>query len=194
MALSASVLGGLIDANLATAGAIGSKRTVFANAVADGIVLSIVGKTFVTSDVGSGLGGTGTGTGIIGLIPANMTSLALATMTSQGTNAAPLMNAIMMATTQHLSTAASLASVDPFVAVGVGTITVGSIAVVQVEMTANILAQLTTAGAIGTNLANLCLAISTGITTNIISTGTGTLVITGIPGLPSAGAGTGVIS
>lgn len=191
--LSASVLGGLIDANLASAGAVGSKRTIFSNAVAAGIVMSIVGKSFTTTDVGlTPSAGTGTGTGITGLSASTMKSLALAVMVSQGSKADPLMNAIMMAVVQHLSSAADLSSIDSPVYLGTGTIDVGSIAVVVSEMSSNILSQLNSAGAAGSKRANLSLAIATGVVNNILAAGTGTLTITGAaPPLPVPGTGTG---
>lgn len=198
MSLSASALGSLIDANLASAGAVGSNRTIFANKVAAGIVMSIVGKTFTTNDVGTVPGvGAGTGTGITGLSSSTMASLAVATMTSTGTNAMPMMTAIMNGVVSHLSSSASLASVDTPVYLGTGTIVVGSIPVVIAEMAGNIESQLSGAGAVGVNLPNLCLSIATGICTNIISSGTGTLTITGSPTgtpAPGSGSGTGVIS
>lgn len=191
--LSASVLGGLIDANLASAGAVGSKRTIFSNKVAAGIVMSIVGKSFTTSDTGLTPGaGTGTGTGITGLSSSSMKSIALSTMVSQGDKADPLMNAIMMAVVQHLSAAADLSSNDSPVYLGTGTIDVGSIAVVISEMSGNILSQLNSAGAVGAKRANLSLAIATGVVTNILAAGTGSLTITGAaPPIPVPGSGTG---
>jgi len=198
MALSDSVLGGLIDGNLSGAGAVGVNRTVFSNKVAKGIVMSTVGKSFTTADVGLTPGaGVGTGTGITGLDSMAMTSAALAVMTSEGDNAQPLMVAIMDAVKTHFSAAADLSSIDSPVYLGTGLIVVGSIGVVISEMKGNIKTQLQGAGANGSNLDNLCLAIATGVVSNILAAGTGTLTITGaappLP-VPGAGSGTGLIA
>src|SRR5271170_261855 len=131
MALSANVLSGLIQANLEAFGADGYNLTKFCDGVAAGVVMSIVGQTFTTMDVGTIPGnGTGTGTGIVGLSSSAMETVALAAMSSRGVNAPNLMNAIMSAVVTHLGAAASLASVDAPVYLGTGTIVVGSISVV----------------------------------------------------------------
>lgn len=198
MALSASVLSGLIKTNLQGFGANGSNLTKFCDGVAAGVVMSIVGQSFVTLDVGTVPGnGIGTGIGITALSPSTMESIALAAMSSQGSNAANLMNAIMTGVVTHLSSAASLSSIDVPVFLGTGTIVVGSITVVASAMSSNIKTQLQSQGAQGSNLTNLCDAIADGIVTNILSSGTGILVITGSPTgvpVPGTGSGTGTIS
>jgi len=193
MALSASVLANLIETNLQGYGANGSNLSKFCIAVATGIVMSIVGQSFTTLDVGTVPGtGAGTGVGITGLSQSTMVNLALAVMVSRGSNAANLMNAIMMAVVTHLGTA-SLSTIDTPVFLGTGTVVVGSITVVEGAMASNILTQMQGQGAHGSNLSNLCTAIATGIASNILSAGTGTLVITGSPsGVPVPGTGTGV--
>src|SRR5580700_10329751 len=103
MALSASALSALIKSNLQAVGANGSNLQKFCDAVAAGIVMSIVGQSFTSSDNGLVPGiGTGTGTGITGLMPSSMANMALSAMSSQGSNASKLMNAIMMAVESHL--------------------------------------------------------------------------------------------
>lgn len=196
MSLSAAVLGNLIDSNLAGFGAVGSNRTIFSNAVATGIVNTLVGKNFTTNDTGSGTAGTGTGTGVTGLSPSTMVSIALPVMISQGSNANNLMTAIMNATVTHLQSAASLTSVDPDVGIGTGIVVIGSFGVTIIEMTTNINNALLTAGANGSNRQNLSQAISTGIITNLLASGTGTLTITGGSSLPpgTSGTGTGTLS
>lgn len=198
MSLSASVLGGLIDSNLASAGAHGINRTKFCDAVARGIVESIVNQTFTTADVGLVPGaGTGMGTGMTSLDSSMMTSTALATMTRQGINAFKLMNAIMTAVVSHLSSASSLASVDTPVFSGVGTVVIGSWSITKSLMESNIKTELQNVGAHGINTPNLSKAIATGIVTNILADGTGTLTITGSPFTtpsPGTGSGTGIIT
>ena len=198
MALSASTLGSLIAANLSTEGAIGANRVIFSNAVAAGLVMSIVGKAFATTDTGTVPGnGNGSGTGIVGLSSSNMTSVAVAALPTTGVNAEPLMRAIMMATQAHLASAATLTSTHTPVFAGTGTVVVGSIPVVISEMAGNIDTQLGNAGANGSNRMILSTAIATGVVTEILAAGTGTVTITGSPtGTPSpgSGSGSGVIS
>lgn len=198
MALSPSVLASLIQANLAGYGANGSNLGVFCTAVATGIVMSVVGKTFTTIDVGTVPGvGTGTGIGITGLSSSIMKSTALGLMSSQGENAPNLMQAITDAVVAHLSTAATLSSVHTPVFLGTGTIVPGSIAVIPAEMSSNIDSQLQANGAQGENRTQLATAIGTGVAMNILSLGSGIVVITGSPTgipVPGAGSGTGTIS
>jgi hypothetical protein len=200
MALDAQVLGGLIDQNLQAMGAIGSNRIIFSNAIALGVVQHISGKPFVTVDVGviPALGnGNGIGTGIMSLDPATMTQIAISVMISTGYNAFKLMSAIMNAVVQHLSTSATLTTVNVPVFLGTGTVTVGSIGVDIPNLKEALVTALRAIGANGYNLENLCLAIATGIVTNILSNGTGTVTITGLPNgtpIPGGGVGQGVIT
>ena len=199
MALSASVLANLIETTFRAPpyNANGTNLSRFCLAISTGVVNSIVGKSFITVDVGSVAGvGVGAGIGISGLVSNTMQTTALNTMTRQGPNAAKTMKVIMDSVVTHLGSA-TLVSADTPVFVGAGTITVGSIAVNVSEMQNNILIQLNGQGASGSNRSNLALAIATGIVNEILAAGTGTLVITGTPsGTPSpgVGAGTGTIS
>lgn len=198
MPLSAPALGALIDSNLQAVGAKGSNKTKFCNAVARGIVNSIIGVAFATTDAGTTPGfGVGTGIGITGLSSSAMKSMALSLMSTKGENADKLMQAIMNATVIHLSTSASLSSVNSPVFLGTGTIILESIAVVSATMISNIDSELQGIGANGTNRAKLARAIGTGIASNIVSSGSGTVVITGTPvgaPTPGTGSGTGTIS
>lgn len=198
MALSPTVLAGLINSNLTSVGANGSNLTPFCTAVGAGIVMSIVGKPFTTLDTGLVTGiGAGVGTGITGLNSGDMVSIALSQMATTGDNAEKLMQAIMNATVTHLG-AASLVSVDPIVFAGAGAIVVGTIGVIQTQMASNIDSQLSAVGAKGNNRTHLANAIAAGIAEQILSAGTGTLVITGSPTVPTpvpgTGSGSGTIS
>lgn len=197
MALSATVLANLIKTNLLANDANGENLTKFCNAVGLGIVQSISGKAFTTSDFGTVPGfAMGTGTGITGLTSSLMQSAAIAAMSSTGVNAAKLMQSIMDATVQHLSTAAALNSVHTFVWDGTGTIDIGSIAVTIPNMASNIDAALAAEDATGYKRADLALAIATGIVSNILAAGSGTVTIVGFgtDGGPAAGSGTGTIT
>jgi hypothetical protein len=198
MSLSASALGSLIDSNLTGFGANGSNKTIFSNAVAAGIVMSIAGKAFATIDIGTIPGsGIGSGTGLTGMSSSNMASIALGVMPSTGLNAPNLMQAIMNAVVAHLGSSATLTSTHTPVFAGSGTIVVGSIPVTISEMASNIDSQLGLAGAAGSNRTILSTAIATGIVTEILAAATGTVTISGSPsGIPvgGGGSGSGVIS
>lgn len=197
MPLSSNILSGLIKSNLAAVGANGSNLSIFCDAVAKGIVESIVGKAFATLDTGTVPGiGTGVGIGILGLSSPIMKSTALSLMDSKGVNADKLMQAIMDATVTHLSVA-TLMSNDTPVFLGTGIVVVGSIAVMTGEMSGNIDSELQNVGAKGVNRTKLATAIGTGVASNILSSGTGTLIITGSPigtPVPGSGSGIGIIS
>lgn len=191
--LSSSALSGLIRDNLAgNYNANGYNLQKFCDAIATGIVMSIAGKSFTTSDIGTIPGtGVGHGTGIAGLSSSTMQNTALSLMISRGYNAGNLMISIMDSVVTHLGSA-TLTSSDSPVFVGTGTIAVGSIAVSASEMSNNITSQFEAQGAIGSNYGNLSTAIGTGVANNIIASGTGTLSITGSPsGITSPGSGTG---
>jgi hypothetical protein len=196
--LSPTVLSALIKANMISYGANGSNLQKFCDAVASGILAHTIGASFTTND--SGLisnTGTGTGTGITGLSSSTMVSLALADMFRQGVNAPHLMQAIMDATVSHLSSSATLMSTDTEVYSGTGMIVIGSISVTVSQMSSDIDSALLAQGANGSNRTRLAHAIATGIATNILSSGTGTLTITGTPAppfTPGTDTGTGTIS
>lgn len=198
MALSPSVLAGLISSNLTSEGAKGANLQKFCAAVGAGIVQSIVGKAFTTTDVGLVIGaGAGTGVGVIGLSNSQMISVALSQMATKGRNAEKLMSAIMNATVTHLGSA-TLTTVNAPVFVGAGTVVVGSIAVVESQMALNIDTQLQGVGAKGKNRTHLANAIAAGVARQIIAAGTGTVTIVGSvivpPPVAGAGVGTGTIS
>jgi hypothetical protein len=198
MALSASILANLIQTNLQNFGAKGNNLTKFCNAIATGVVTSIVGQSFTTLDTGTITGsGTGTGIGITGLSASDMEQIALSLMSSRGSNAANLMNAIMNAVVTHLSNATTLMTIDAPVYLGTGTIVIGSFTITASEMGHNIDSQLALQGAIGSNRTQLANVIAAGIVENILSSGTGTLVITGSgspPPLSGTGTGIGTLS
>lgn len=190
MSLSATVLGGLIDANLAGDGAIGPNRTSFSYAVARGIVNHFVGKNFQTSDSGNGLGGTGSGIGILALNSSNMATIAYNSMTSHGPKANSFWNAIMSAVVTHLQGATQLTTTNPDVGVGTGIVIVGSFTVNVPGLQASIDAELVGDGANGYNRPNFSYACANGIVTDVLAAGTGTVTISG-PAIPPGTSGTG---
>jgi hypothetical protein len=199
MPLVPSDLASLMQTELASLGAKGSNLPNFCLGVSTGIIMSIIGKTFTTSDVGTIIGvGAGIGTGIQGLLPASMKSVALSEMPTMGSNADPLMTGVMTATATYLAANATLITVDIPVFAGTGTVNIGSILVIPTEMGNNIDSQLQAVGAQGSNRTILSMAIASGVCSGILTTGTGIVVITGSPTIPTpipgTGNGTGTIS
>lgn len=193
--LSASVLTGLIDANLAADGARGPRRTRFSQCVAEAVVEHFTGKPFNTDDKGNGKGGSGTGVGIKALSSSNMTGIAYGVMDSHGPKAWSFLNAIMRAVEEHLRSATLLTTTNPQVGKGVGNVIVGSIGVIQPALEALIEAKLIGDGAIGPKRNNIARAISTGIVTDVKATGTGIVTISGSTFPPgTSGVGIGTIS
>lgn len=192
MALSGSVLGGLISGNLASDGASGPKRDSASDAIATGIVNEIVGSSFQTTDTGQGSGGSGTGTGLTGMSASTMASVATGNMSSTGPKGAGAMLAIMQAVVQHLASA-SLASTNPSVGQGSATIVAGSISTTRAALKGAIKAALQGDGASGPELDNFSDSIALGVYTGL-QQATGSLVISGPSGDPSSGSGTGTIS
>jgi hypothetical protein len=185
----------VIDQQLVLAGAIGTNKLKFCKAVSTGLINSLKGKSFTTLDTGTVPGvGQGTGTGLIGLMPDQMTQIGIAAAPGMtGDNALPLMTAIMTASQQYLAMAAALASNDTPVFLGTGTIVIGSIMVTMDEVNNNLQSAFKDQKANGDNMPALCKAIATGFTFGILTMATGELVIVGTPtGTPAPGGGPGM--
>lgn len=193
--LNADVLANLIDSNLINAGAKGRNRNKFSKALAAGIVSYLVGKTFLTFDTGNGTGGIGTGIGIIALDGSNMANIAFNSMPSHGKNAQKMWNAIMSAVHSHLQDSTLLTTTNPSVGTGIGNIVIGSFQIDVGGLQASIDSALIQVGAKGKNRSKLSFCCANGIVTDILSHGTGIVVISGSVLPPStSGTGTGIIS
>jgi hypothetical protein len=199
MALVPSAFAQIIQTQLMAVGAQGSNMLPFCTAVATGIINSVKGKSFQTLDVGTVPGiGKGTGTGILGLMPNDMAQIGLAMAPSMaGSNAMPMMLAVMNATQEYFAAAASLSSTDTPVFLGSGTMITGTLMVDMDDMTSNLKSAFTDAGAKGKNMPTVCMAISAGVTFGLLTMATGALVIvgtaTGTP-VPGGGSGMGEVS
>jgi len=194
MSINADTLASLIRSNMNASGKNAGK---FANEIASGIAMSIVGKSFTTIDIGGVPGtGAGTGVGITGMDPDSMTKVTLAKMQMQlkdpsrslGKNAKRTADAIMQATVQHLMSSAQLVSVDTPVYAGEGEIVVGSITVSESEMATNIYNSLSGKG---NHRMDFAAAVAAGVSFGILTQGTGVLTIVGSPDVPTPGAGSG---
>jgi hypothetical protein len=199
MAINADALGSLIRSNM---NANGKNAGKFANEIAAGIAMSIIGQSFKTIDIGAVPGvGAGTGVGITGMDSDAMTQKTLTVMKSQlkdqtrplGSNAKRTADAIMQATVQHLGSSAMLTSVDTPVFAGAGQIVVGSITVSESEMAQNIYNSISGKG---NHRMDYATAIAAGVTLGVMMA-TGTLQIAGSPAStpsPGSGSGQGVVS
>jgi hypothetical protein len=185
----------VIKTELIAVGAQGSNMIKFCTAVATGIINAVKGKSFQTLDVGTVPGvGMGTGTGILGLMPNDMAQIGLAMApTMAGSNAMPMMLAVMQATQLYFAMAASLSSTDTPVFLGSGTMITGSLMVSMDDMTSKLKSAFTDQGAKGKNMPIVCMAISAGVTFGLLTMATGALVIVGTPtGTPVPGGGSGM--
>jgi hypothetical protein len=180
-------------------GLLGSKLHEFTDAVGLGSASHVVGKTFVTVDVGTVPGaGVGTGTGITGLsastISSTIYSMAVLSFGQAGSRLKDTCDQIAAACVAQMALA-TLATVDSPVYLGGGTITPGTIAVIPAVWGATIQSQ--APNFLGSQWPNFAAAIGTGMGENVQSSGTGSLVIVGSPSgapVPGGGAGGGTIS
>ena len=195
MALSAGVLQGLIDSNLAADGAKGPKRSSFSRAIARGVVNYLKGKQFNTDDSGNGKGGSGYVKGILQLSSGNMASIAYGVMDRHGPKANSFLNAIMSAVKQHLESDAELKTDNPGVGKGNGKVIIGSFKVTVEGLKGSIEQELISDGAKGPKRSNLSLALATGIVQDILAHGFNVVPISGTNFPPgTSGTGTGTIN
>lgn len=163
-------------------------------AISEGSILSIVGKSFNTVDVGTIPGaGVGTGTGLTAIQQATVQGVTMST--AMGTQ---FKGPQLLATSKFYAEAliqemlqASLTSAHAPVFLGSGTIIPGSIPVNPAEWSGNIF----TAGQgkqfKGPQWMNWCKALAAGGVAGF-ATATGTVVIAGSPaGVPVGGGGSG---
>lgn len=171
--------------------------------IGNGSILSVIGKPFVTADIGLIPGiGVGVGIGVIGFIEPAMVGTMIGTMASFGFIGPRLIDTCQVITQSLIAemALATLTSAHTPVFLGAGTVVPASILVIEPEWTGNIIAQGVPKGFIGPQYFNYARAIATGLTSGFL-TATGVVSITGSftgpapPGpLPGAGAGTGVIT
>lgn len=223
MNLNSDILGETIRRNFVAKGANGRNLQKFCKAVARGIVISIVGTTFTTMDVGLIPGiGSGVGRGIVidKIDVDKMIDRSLEYIRTEnkkmknpavfGDRARPTMDCIMRAIRDHLAQYAQLTSTHAPVFLGSGTVIISSINVDYRKMADNIEKSLRSEGAKGSNLKRTAMAISIGAVTEIVGfhkkdivseivpRGHASVSITGTAlsptPVPGAGEGSGVIT
>jgi hypothetical protein len=203
MPLTGSTLNSILQAKMVAAGHAGASLPGFCNAVAQGTVLSLLGKPFSTIDSGLIPGsGSGVGIGIIGVNPAIIMSTVISVglgMGLAGTSLPAIADAVGSALVAELALA-TLSSVNLPVFLGVGNIVPGSILAIPAEWAANIQQLGVASGFAGASWPMVCQAIAQGCFAGL-ATATGIVTIAGAfagpvpPGpLPGAGSGTGTIA
>lgn len=187
-----------VSSEMASAGMIGPDVGLFSNAVGIGSASHVAGKAFTTTDTGTTPGiGTGVGTGITGLVGTAIGSAifgaASALFGGSGPDLLKICNAIGAACVQELALATLSSNHNP-VYVGSGIVDIGSIAVAAGAWGSSIQSSVAFTGG---QWANFASAMGTGCAGQVMSSGTGTVTITGSPTgppVPGGGTGSGTIS
>jgi hypothetical protein len=189
---------------LSAKGFVGTGLPSFAAAIGTGSVLSLVGKTFSTSDMGStASAGVGVGIGLTGVSSATIKGAMMLEALSKGftptTQQSDVFEAVGDALVTELAIA-SLTSTHTPVYVGTGTIDVGSIMVTASEWGGNIESTGAGLGMSGDKWPDFAAVLGKGCVAGM-ATAAGNVVITGVPpGTPVPpsggidGVGSGVIA
>jgi hypothetical protein len=176
------------------AGFLGSSWQDMCDVIGAGAVGGIVGKAFATVDVGTVPGvGKGTGTGIIGVVPAVLSASLFTAMSvlGPGTSLPDLCDAIANAMVGELG-AASLSSNHAPVFAGAGMVTVGSIPVVGSVIGDSIKAAGIGKGFLGESWPTIAQVIGAQIAASILAGATGSVTIAPVSTSPPTSAGAGV--
>ena len=193
MSLVAPTWSAALFADLAGKGFVGSRLMDFTDAVANGSVIHVVGKSFTTTDVGTVPGaGTGSGTGITSILEAIVASTIFSTSSgsfgSFGSRLQDVADSVATILVAQMLTA-TLTSVHAPVFAGVGTVDAGSIPVVGPVWGLAIKDAAPTF--LGTEWPNFSNAIGVGCAAGFAAA-TGSVTIVGSPsGSPSGGGGVG---
>lgn len=201
MPINGSAMSATLMGLLAGAGFIGEKLKDMCDAIGNGSVMSVAGKTFQTMDTGTVPGiGVGNGVGLMGLVPPMISMTiygkSVGSFGQPGQNLLPLCDSVANALIMEMAKA-TLMSNHPLVFVGVGTVMPGTIPVQPSEWGNNVESQGKSAGFEGSQWGNLANAIGVGCAGGF-GTATGVVTIAGSPTapipVPGAGVGIGSIS
>jgi hypothetical protein len=202
MPIAGPALAGLIQAEMASAGFTGQNDASLAQAVGNGVILTILqSATYTGTSTGLGIGvgsSTGTLSGSItqGSAVGNLIFAQMSGMSLLGQKAQALASAIGNAVATHMSTAMVVGS-STVVGIGSGTGTI--VGVLGPTMGANIIVQMQAMSILGQNSTQLAQAIGMGIasaiqastaTTTILGSAVGT-VPPALPPIPSTGIDSG---
>jgi len=178
----------------------GSKLSEFSSAIGAGSASSVIGASFTTVDVGSVVGpGAGVGTGILTLVATRLRDALVSSFTSRfGSAGDKLLDTAEAVADTFVSQlgAVTLSSTHTPVAVGVGTLVVGSIGVVASSWDSAMKSLGDGAGFIGDKWPDVTEIIAEECVSELLGFGSGSVVISGtpVPGVPGAGVGSGTLS
>lgn len=195
MPISGSHMSGLLQTAMFGRGYTGVSIPDFADAIGIGSVSSIIGKAFSTTDTGTVPGaGTGSGTGLTGIVQATLSNAlfsALVTAFGQaGADLVDICDDLATAFVQEMALA-KLTSTHSPVYVGTGAVVVGSIVVSGSAMGSAIEGQGVGSGFIGDNWGDVADVVGSKFAA-ALALASGSVTITGSPtGTPAPGAGTG---
>jgi len=204
MPIAGPALAGLIQTELAAAGFTGESDSSLAQAIGNGIILTILqSATYTGTSTGLGIGvgsSTGTLSGSItqGSAVGNLIFAQMSAMSLLGEKAQTLATAIGNAVATHMSTAMIVGS-STIVGIGTGTGTI--VGVLGPTMGANIIVQMQASSILGQNSTQLAQAIGMGVaaaiqastvSTTIMGAAVGT-VPPALPPIPSTGIDSGKI-
>ncbi len=177
----------------------GSSVPEFSSAVGAGSVSALVGAPFTTQDTGTVPGaGTGTGAGITGVVEATVSNAIFAALLSafgqSGSKTQDLCDAVAEALVEQIGLA-TLTTTNAPVFAGTGVVVIGSIGVSGSVWGSGI--QGNAPSFLGASWPDIATEIGNGCANGVISSGTGSVIITGSPSGPTSpgvGTGTGNIS
>jgi len=189
MPLAAPVLGGLISQNFLSSGLTGTKQLQLANAIANGLVTSIL-ATNIYQGTGIGVGtGVGVGTGNIKVMPAPVVTASIFAMMLKngmiGTKAIDIASAVGKAFATHIKMGIVTSTCSPVAnGTGIGTLK----GVTGKGLSVSIFGFMGTFGLTGTKSIDLANSIGEGVATvlktAIVQT---TIVGAGYPPTPVSG-------
>lgn len=202
MALSSTVLSGLMLGQLASKGLFGIDTPKFCQAFSDALVTSFIAANQVTTnDVGVMTQGVGIGK-MIGLVPVTLSGLTFGYCVASGligTGTQPLCEAVANAVCLHFLAMNIVNTTHTNVALGTGVGTVSGI--VPEVMSAVMLAKLSSSGITGTEMKKFTDAFAKGFSNHITSASIVNVVIMGVPAplvlgapIPSTGVGIGKVT
>lgn len=203
MPLSPQSMSSTMQGQFSGVGFTGPRIRDFCDIISTGTVNSIVGKPFMTVDVGALPGaGMGTGVGLLGVLGTATSGLLFSQFGGFGF-AGPMLKQLcdVLGTSLELELLkATLSSTHTPVFVGSGTVIPGSIPIVGAEIASMIQSEGASANFVGPMFAQFCLAVGNAFQLSML-TATGQVVIAGAfagpvpPGpIPGGGAGVGTIS
>ena len=200
MSISAGGWDSALYSDFTSRGFSGTKLADFTAAIGGGSASSVIGASFTTVDAGSITGpGVGVGTGILTLVATRLRDAIVSALTNRFGSAGDKLLDTAEAVADTLVSqmgSVTLSSTHTPVAVGVGTLVVGSIGVVASAWDTAMKSLGDGSGFVGDNWPDITEILADECVNEILGFGTGSVVISGtpVPGVPGAGVGAGTLS